>query len=518
MSLATAQASAMDRMGKRIDNRLVQIDESILNQNQHLSEISGAIDSLNKDLRTGFIEIADRISVIDDTLIRMEQAINQIDRNVSHPEETRAFERFRRAVRLLEKGHGAEALDHINHAILNGDGPTFRHIPQFNMLRGQILMGGFAPMDKSVINYDEASAAFWQASIHLDGEDKAIALCRSGAAAYLNLDFEKAEEIYLEALQIPHAVQFTYFELAKCAVHLGKERDLEHHILHAVDRDWKMIAFVARDETLLRRADDIEALLQDYRGKIVSRLGNRKALAHVVTGPTERNLVKIWNTLNSAVRTAKLADIDADLAAAAAPMFRMPSGTFGNLAQDWLGLFDLVGKGDVGLLDLNRACFDPSFIRISQTRVKDATNHLRRLGNIMTCLRYRECHKSSAFSNGIEFTAEAVDRAQSIEIYEKNKKPGLLGRFSKRPLGRAQTELHEVWKKEVARLSGEVFDTVVPVASVIVERCVRTEEIVKEAEHCLARLKDLNQGRIQLLKPCHYMSRRGGGGYIPPYI
>ena len=128
--------------------------------------------------------------------------LDRIETKVSNPEETRAWERFSRAVTLLKKGYPADALENLKYAIENDGGPALRHIPKFQLLLGAILIGDTQPEADDLIDYQAAHCAFRQASLHLTGEQAAIALCRAGAAAFLVGDDDLAIDTYLDALQI----------------------------------------------------------------------------------------------------------------------------------------------------------------------------------------------------------------------------------------------------------------------------------------------------------------------------
>ena len=60
MSLATSQAKAMGELGSRIDDRLVQINQSVLQHNEKLAQIDGALNGLRSDMRTGFVQIPEQ--------------------------------------------------------------------------------------------------------------------------------------------------------------------------------------------------------------------------------------------------------------------------------------------------------------------------------------------------------------------------------------------------------------------------------------------------------------------------
>jgi len=195
MSLATAQAGAMQRLGAQLDDGLLRIDQSMMEQNEELNRISGVLDAARKDMRAGFVHIADQMSGINDRLDRLEE-------KVSNPEETRAWERFNRAVTLIKKGYPGDAFENLKAAIENDGGPALRHIPKFQLLLGGILIGDTQPQADELIDYQAAHCAFRQASLHLTGEEAAIALCRAGAAAFLDGDDDLAIDTYLDALQI----------------------------------------------------------------------------------------------------------------------------------------------------------------------------------------------------------------------------------------------------------------------------------------------------------------------------
>jgi len=511
MSLATSQASAMRDFGTRIDDRFVQIDQSVLAQNEKLKQIDGALGSLRDDMRSGFVRISEQMSGLDEKLDRIEA-------RVTNPEETRAWERFRRAADLIKNGHPADALEHLNAAIENDGGPAFRHIPQFQLMLGQIRIGDTISRDPVLVDYDAAHRAFRQASLHLKGQHSAIALCRAGVASFLDGDLDCAIDTYLDALKIPHPIQYTHFEISKCYLEKGQLNDMAHHLRHAVDQDWNMIALVASDPVFLKEADIVEGVLKKYRDSVLNIIQpGLKAIEHVAGGSTAGDYLSMRSSLNKLAEDVTLDKLDADLKVKHKPCFThrevgmWDEGDFQNLYAVDREILSALIADDAGLIDIQKAFKSStfkarsgtketnSFLGFIQKQFAAAKRHSYEISTDLNLCRATSFDKyiSSTLLTGIEITKEATSLAQ----LRGGVKPGILGRIAGRKEARSMDELNAVLRSENRRLSAKVVEAVQPAVESVSQSLHRSDDIIRSAQRTYAMIQAYLESDFQFLKP-----------------
>ncbi|ETX13352.1 hypothetical protein OCH239_10945 [Roseivivax halodurans JCM 10272] len=511
MALASSQTNAMRDMTGRLDDRLSQIDDTIAMQGEVLERMNGAIDGLRKDMRTGFVEIANRLSNLD-------RKLGEIEKNTGNPEITLANERHRRAVELLKKGHVGDALGNVEAAIANGNGPAFRHIPAYHITLGEIRIGDHPGSDKSAVDYDAAHCAFRQAAIHLEDENKAVALCRAAASSFLGEDYERAIDTYLDALKIPHARQFTHFELAKCYLEVEHERAASHHLKHAVDMDWRMLALAATDPVMTRHGDTAERILREYSDAVIGILQNDfRAIEHAVTGPTSRNIKKIWNTLSDAVKDVDNATSDPDLVVDHAPAFG-PDRDYSDQGPSpfW---YEAIQKRIQGLTDENVTLLDI----LAEAQRDDVVERLRRgvrqwLNDVLCCTELVSAIRNDSPEDrggrmslrgvvrpGISIKNDAERTAEDVTNGRVASKPGLLGRLGGKRELRTHRQLWDDFSAEEIRIRTAMVARVTAVLPEIETRNQRCVEILRHAEHGVNTLQEIGSGQCRFLKPSQFI-------------
>lgn len=567
MSLATAQAGAMQRLGAQLDDGLVRIDQSMMAQNEELNRISGVLDGVRKDMREGFGHIEVQMSGINNRLDRIET-------KVSNPEETRALERFSRAVTLLKKGYPADALENLKAAIENDGGPALRHIPKFQLMLGVILIGDTQPQADDLIDYQAAHCAFRQASLHLTGEQAAIALCRAGAAAFLDGDDDLAIDTYLDALQIVDEKRvdciksaedyfeiyrpqnryqaqmfdqvlrelgpgrythyedvaetlqkhlgpgykdyeratekirrvidldrYTRFELAKSYLNKGDQEAAAEHLRRAIDQDWSMVALVAADPCYQKHAAWAEALIGEYRNHVLRQLESTlPALAHLCTGPTERNFGKIADRIQEEACKISLDDLDPDLEG----NFSRPSWGYGHgfnsdKRRAVEGMLNALRNEGIGLIDITDILERKGWYKFLHSCVKNTKWDLDKLENDLDFLKdiRSDSTKFSANFFKIYSTNEAKERASDSGA----RKPGLLGRLSGKRPARSHDELKDLERRERVQLSVLLSEPLKPEIESFRDRHQRSSDIYNKAYTCLRLLDRYRTGQPLFFSP-----------------
>ncbi len=563
MSLATAQAGAMQRMGAQLEDGLMRIDQSVMAQNKNLDRINTALDGMRKDVRDGFAHIANQMSGIHDRLDRIEE-------KVSNPEETRAWERFSRAAKLLNKGYPADALDNLKAAIENDGGPAFRHIPEFHLLLGQILIGDTKPRDPDLVDYDAAHCAFRQASLHLAGEKQVVALCRAGAAAFLSGDDDAAIDTYLDALRLiddrrDFAIQnaeqvletggridravmlrrklgqirythdeaaaktirdhlgqdgseafkvsverllrtidqdrYTRYELAKSYLNKGENDAAAEQLRCAIDQDWDTVVLVATDPFYQKHAAWAEALISDYRDHVIGQLASTlPALTHICTGPTERNLGKIADRIEEEARKIPLIDLDTDLQGG----FVRPNWSLGvSFEGEKLRSVELVLNAlrnqDIGLLDITDILKRKGWCKALGSSVEETERGLRSLNDTIILLEDPSRH-THQFSSAF-FKVYVTDEAAKRAQESGARKPSLLGKLTGKKPARSSRELESVRREESMRFSLKLCQPLKSDLELFRERLRKSTDIHKKADDCIMLLNRYCTGQPRFFSP-----------------
>ena len=305
MSLATAQAKAMEKLGTRIDDRLVQIDETI---NSRFSEVKFFLDGISEQLGRGFTAMDARLAGIDKTLARIEH-------NTSNPEETRARERFRRALDLCKAGHFAAALEQVDGAIANDGGPSFSHVSEFQALKGTLHMGSPANIERDVIDPAKAHAAFLAAAKYYpvknvpDRPDRADLYYQAGLAAYAAGNPMLAIEAYRAAVEdyvvasnrYGRSPCFAQFQIARSALAIGDIGLVARHLERAIDLNWKLLVAVAADPDCIANQEIVEPVVSAYVEKTLPKARSElSTLCYVLVGGGPRNVVKMYQNVQAA--------------------------------------------------------------------------------------------------------------------------------------------------------------------------------------------------------------------------
>lgn len=508
MSLATAQAGAMKKLGTQIEGGLFRIDQSIMEQSQQLSRIDGALGGLRQDMSRGFIAISDQMS-------GLERRLDQIEEKVSKPEETRAWERFNRAATLLKKGYPADALENLKAAIENDGGLAFRHIPEFHLLLGQILIGDTKPRNPDLVDYDAAHCAFRQASLHLDGKKEAVALCRAGAAAFLDGDDDTAIDTYLDALKIPHDYQYTHFEIAKCYLNKKDGKRAEHHLCQAVDLDWSMVALVATDPFYQRNAAWATSLVESYRNFVVNKISPTvPALQHLATGPTKRNMMKMRERIREVARGIDLSSLDRDL-----ELNHQPSPSFGiyeyHYSQEYYDesksydyteasrlnmqeSLEALSRQDIGLLDINEILNRNNLVEALKGCINFTKTSNETLGNDLRYFQNKSEPRQGKRSR--YFATEATKKAKRRAKLDGDRPQGVLARVIGLKPVRSSQDLRELSISENERFSAVLADAMQSDVERYLKVWQRTEEIIEKAEEGLSFLQLCRDGNVKFVR------------------
>lgn len=354
MSLATAQAKAMKELGTRIDDRLVQIDETI---NTGFSEIKFCLDGISDQIGRGFTAMDERLADIDKTLARLAK-------DTANPEETRARERFRRALELYKAGHYAPALEQVDHAIANNGGPSFGHVSEFQALKGMLHMGNPKNLDATVINPAKAHTAFLAAGKYAattsskDRRDRADHYYQAGLAAYAAGDPAAAIEAYrlaiadYDALRSDHYGRnpsSAHFQIARSALILGDIATARTHLVRAIDLNWKMLAAVAADPDCITHQDIVEPIVSDYvKTTLPEARHNLEALCYILIAGGPRNV----STMHKKIHQATLPEgMEADTRHMALENFRSLRHWHPDLEKHYWGCFGVYSPYPTGLTD-----------------------------------------------------------------------------------------------------------------------------------------------------------------------
>lgn len=346
MSLATAQAQAMERLGQRIDDRLVEIDATLLEQNRQLSNIHGALDRLTEGLAKSF-------EALDDRLDGIERQLNEIGSLVRSPEEARAMERFRQAQAFFQEGHHGKALTHLEFAIANDGGPSFEHLVDLQVLKGRIHMGDPANLDRAIVEPRKALDAFMTAAKYLPNkarDTQRVALqMQIGLAAYAARMTREALEAFEWVTADDRGIDrdlraLAHFHAGRAAFAEGATECAARHIHGCIDLDWDYIARIAADPDYCRHADAAMRVMKDYRDRTrLKFLPSLKALHHMVGGASERNLVRLVGQIGEATGKPGFADFWLDRNG---PSFVLTDGAkkvIEGLLQEDRGLLDIRG-------------------------------------------------------------------------------------------------------------------------------------------------------------------------------
>ncbi|MEE4208322.1 MAG: hypothetical protein V2I43_03530 [Parvularcula sp.] len=306
MALATEQAKAMKDLGTKIDDRLVQLDATI---DTRFDEIHSCLDGISAQIGYGF-------SAMDERLSDIGEALDRIDYNTANPEESRARERFRRAIDLYKKGHHVPALEAVDHAIANDGGPSFAHVSEFQTLKAMLHMGSPDNRDLRVVDPAKANAAYREAARYTEvrGDSSRVARgdlhYQAGLAAYAAanpaealLDFQRVVSDYegVENKRIGKNSALAHFQIARCSLHLRDDKAAERHLLRAIDLDWKLLAMVASDPDCIVHQDFVEPIVSAYVGKTLPEARRMlDALSWVLADAGPRNVRTMHEKLHAA--------------------------------------------------------------------------------------------------------------------------------------------------------------------------------------------------------------------------
>lgn len=295
LSLATAQAKAMKDLGTRIDDRLVQIDDTLLEQSRELSLVRSGLGRMHG-------MISDSFSALDMRMGEMEERLSRIEDMTSNPERTRAFERFRRAVAFYKNADFARALEAVDFAIGNDGGPAFEEIPEFHLLRGHLLAGTRPHEDNArLVDLAEAHRAFATAARHtrLYRERGPLHMAAGQLAERVGM-LAEAHSSYQSAVRDLWTLE-AHFASARIALQVGDTEVVKEQLLEAVTSDWNALVVAAADPVCIEHAEIVEPILRDYAEAEKARLTEGlRALCDMLGGPAEQNLRAARDQLRAA--------------------------------------------------------------------------------------------------------------------------------------------------------------------------------------------------------------------------
>lgn len=260
MSLATSQAKAMTELGTRINDRLVQVDEALLAQNDRLSLMQGTLRTMNHAIANSFEHVYGRLGSIEGRLNNIERSVDRIENSTANPERTKAYERFRRAQTFYSRGEKARAFEAVQSAIDNDGGQPFDDIPAFQLFKAHLHMYGAAEH----IDPEKARKALF-AAVNLVSKptEKRPIYIDLGHAAYAARKPAVALKFFEAAAEInPSAT--VHFDAARAALHAEKPISTRRHLRAALELDWNILITASADPDCIAHADIVEPMLRNF--------------------------------------------------------------------------------------------------------------------------------------------------------------------------------------------------------------------------------------------------------------
>jgi tetratricopeptide (TPR) repeat protein len=260
MSLATSQAKAMKELGVRIDDRLVQFDDTLMAQSGRLDLIQRGLRDMNQAIANSFAQVDQRLSGIEGRLGNIERSVGRIETNTANPERTRALERFKRAQSFYLRGETSRALDAVDEAIANDGGQPFDDIPSFYLFKADIYMSAEAVHIDPVKAQDSLLKALTLTKEPAFRRSICISL---GHAAYAARNPAQALQYFEAAAEMQSSSDVHFFAL-RAALHAEKPVSGRRHLRAALEANWNMLIVVAADTDCIAFTDIVEPVLREF--------------------------------------------------------------------------------------------------------------------------------------------------------------------------------------------------------------------------------------------------------------
>lgn len=306
--IVESQREAASQMNQELDSIRVgieRLDDTIVDLRQSVQDVRWAIDEVRYSIESGFQLTAQRLSVIDDVLRDLLEAVKS-------PEKTWALEKYDIANDLYRRELYEDALSYLNDALHgHGDHRGYIFDPRVHMLKGNILLGDVKNFEPNLIDLAAAKKCFDEAVKYakpsrdmLAGADGArqeelfqprvFARCSSAWASYVQGDMALAEKEYREAVKEgPNDARANYY-LGKVLSHQGKFDEAESALDKAIRVNFFYIAKLATDQDYLKDRKRCERKVSNYREELLQRLKPFADVLCLLRGRKAVSLLSEW--------------------------------------------------------------------------------------------------------------------------------------------------------------------------------------------------------------------------------
>ena len=227
-----------------------------------LEGISEGIVDLNATCHWGFTQMIADIGQVNNSL----KELISINKN---PVQTRAYNQFEIARDALRRGHYADAVEALGHAI-NGYGgePGYKLEYRFHYTLGLLYLGDAKNTDPGVLDLAKAENAFLAAARYARTDfprEASVAFTAASWAAFCQGRLQEAESHAELAIRIYPELSETKFQLAKVLMCRDEPEKALAYLKRAIEMDRNYMLKAAADLDFLKYEPRIQSLFDECR-------------------------------------------------------------------------------------------------------------------------------------------------------------------------------------------------------------------------------------------------------------